>query len=231
MLNSWVGGTINSKPFLAFSFADRSNVWGDDQAIPAVSATSLQEFGAIADGLIAGTLVATELGWQRVEDLHTGDRVVTFDNGMQRLKSVRISTLWTSEHSAPRKTWPLEVPKGVLGNRTTMQILPEQTLLIESDVAEQMFGDPFTMVPAGALDGYKGIARVPPKREMIVVALEFDREEVVYANGTTLVHCANTRVNLVRSAEEMMMTGAKGQYPRLPLAQGRRLVEAMGVAG
>lgn len=231
MLNSWASGTISNKPFLAYSFADRSNISGGEAVVPAVSSTALHELGSIAEGLLAGTLVATELGWQRVEDLHTGDRVVTFDNGMRRLKSVRLSTLWTKEQLAPRKTWLVDVPKGVLGNRTQMQILPEQTLLIESDSAEALFGDPFAMVPASALEGYKGIARVPPQPRMTVVALEFDGEEVVYANGTTLVHCANDRVEMVRSAEEMMLTGTMGHYPRLPLAQGRRLVEAMRLAG
>lgn len=226
MLHSWVGNSNNRKPFASFSMSDRSDVWPNDVAsTPAVP--GMNDFDSIAEGMIAGTLVATDMGWQPVEDLQAGDRVVTFDNGMRPLRSVGISTLWTAASQAPRAVWPLLVPERALGNRTALTLLPEQAVLIESDQAESMFGDPFTLVTAASLEGYKGISRVPPSREMKVVTLQFADEEVVYANGTTLVHCPNAHPAKVTSADELMSYGAKNLYCRLPRAQSEMLMMAL----
>ena len=227
MLHSWVGSTNNRRDNLPYSFSDRSDLWPTHFADTAESMVGRNDYGSLAEGLIAGTLVATEMGWQPVEDLRTGDRVVTFDNGMRPLKSVSVSTLWTVEASAPRNVWPMEVPAKALGNRETLRLLPDQSVLIESDEAEDLFGDPFMMVNAGVLDGYKGITRVPPAREMVIVTLVFDADEVVYASGTTLVHCPNEHIAMVSSAEELMSTGSNALYQRLTDAQGRRLIDAM----
>lgn len=230
MLQSWVGSSFNRRHAFALSASGRSDVWPnrlDEQTMPGLGRN---DFGVIAEGLVAGTLVATDLGWQPVEDLQAGERVVTFDNGMQPLKAVRISTLWTAGSHAPRAVWPLTVPARALGNRTDIRLLPEQALLIESDAAEDLYGDPFTMVAAGSLEGYKGITRTAPEREMTVVTLEFERDEVVYAGGTTLVHCPSARVAMVDSAEKLMALGANAPYQRLTDSQARRLVEAMHTA-
>jgi len=226
MLHSWVGSTNNRGQNLPYSFSERSDLW-PSQAKSSAMNMSHSDFGSIAEGLIAGTLVATEMGWQPVEDLAPGDRIVTFDNGMRPLKSVNVSTLWTAESSAPRSVWPLEVPQRALGNREVIHLLPDQSVLIESDEAEALYGDPFLMISAGVLEGYEGITRVPPAREMVIVTLEFDRDEVVYANGTTLVHCPNDRVTMVKSAEDMMTVGTNALYQRLTEVQGRHLIAAM----
>ncbi len=227
MLHSWVGMTNNRKANLPFSFSDRGDLWAAGSTATPAAMTEPHHGGGIAQGLIAGTLVATEMGWQPVEDLRNGDRVVTFDNGMCPVKAVRISTLWSAEVNAPRSVWPLLVPKKALGNRTEMRLLPEQSVLIESDEAEALHGDPFLLVSASVLDGYKEITRVPPQREMIVVALEFDRDEVVYANGTTLVHCPKAQQAMVSTAEDLMNSGHSALYQRLTDVQGRHLVETM----
>lgn len=227
MLHGLMGGVGNRGQYLPFSFSDRSNLFAGERVDATTSALGQHDFGQVAGGLVAGTLVATDLGWQPVEDLRTGDRVVTFDSGMRPLRAVRISTLWTAEADAPRAVWPLQVPVRALGNRTTMTLMPEQAVLIESDEAESMYGDPFMLVSAGVLDGHKGITRVPPQREVTVVTLEFESDEVVYANGTLLVHCPADRVDTVRGVEELMSTGSHGCYQRLTDMQGRKLVAAM----
>lgn len=227
MLHGLTGGFGNRGMYLPFSFADRSNLFAGEMIEAGTSPLGQNDFGTLAGGLIAGTLVATDLGWQPVEDLRTGDRVVTFDNGMRPLRGVQVSTLYTAEHDAPRSVWPLLVPARALGNRTAMTLMPEQAVLIESDQAEAVYGDPFMLVSAGVLDGHKGIARVAPQRQITVVMLEFESDEVVYANGTLLVHCPADRVETVRGIEEMMNTGAHGCYQRLTDVQGRRLMAMM----
>lgn len=227
MLQSWIGSTINQRQGLMHSFSGRGDPWPAFKTGSTDNGMGSNEFGSIAEGLLAGTMVATEFGWQPVEDLQTGDRVVTFDNGMQRLKAVQIAKLWTAEGQAPRGVWPLEIPQRALGNRTAMRLLPEQTVLIESDEAEQLFGDAFSMVAAGTLDGYKGITRVPPQREMTVVTLVFDSEEVVYVNGTLLAHCPAPGANLLDTLDSAVTIGDSTPYPRLTTMQARTLVDAL----
>jgi hypothetical protein len=224
MLQNWVGVTLGNKSFVAS--AERGDVW-PVEAETLRLARGRNSFGMIAEGLLAGTLIATEMGWQDVRDLQPGDRIVTFDNGMQPLRALRESVLMTGGEQTPRLTWPLHVPSGALGNRSDLTLLPEQAVLIETDVAEDLFGDPFTLVVAGGLEGYKGISRAAPAREMRVYTLEFAGEEIVYANGTTLLHCPRQTARRVTSAEELMGVGATSLYARLPRAQSETLVSLL----
>ncbi|MFN4100761.1 MAG: Hint domain-containing protein [Pararhodobacter sp.] len=221
MLNTFPAGMMGRTPRVLFSFSDRSNTWPDLAEVVAPSFTRHDHSG-LAEGLIAGTLVATDLGWQPVEDLQPGDRIVTFDNGLRPLKAVRVSTLYTAATRAPQGLWPLEVPTGALGNRSAVQLLPGQPVLIESDAAETLYGDPFLMVSAGSLDGYKGIARTAPAAELRIVTLEFADDEVVYANGTLLVHCPAQQGDTVAEAQP-----GHAPYQHLTDQQARVLVEAM----
>jgi hypothetical protein len=227
MLQSWVGSSLNRKGALAYSFSDRADSWPVDLVEAPAPALDGKDGTGLAKGLIAGTLVATEMGWMPAEELRAGDRVVTFDNGMRALKAVRISSLWTAESDAPRRLWPISVPARALGNRSEIRLLPEQAVLIESDVAEEMFGDPFAMISAASLEGFKGIVRVPPTREVTVVSLVFETAELVYVNGTTLVQCPNDEIAMVTSIDALMTTGAATPYQHLSPTQMRRLMRAM----
>ena len=87
----------------------------------------------LADGLVAGTLVATLKGWRPVETINVGDLVLTFDRGLMPVRSITKGVHWDRPSSCPRPLLPLLVPKGVLGNNAVMTVLPEQSLMIESD--------------------------------------------------------------------------------------------------
>ena len=221
MLGDLNGSFAGKGRRIAHSFADRGDSW------PAAFAAAATNSGhlpgqTIGEGLIAGTLVATELGWQPVEDLQPGDRVVTFDSGMRPLKAVNKSVLHSAAEAAPRQVWPMQVPAGALGNRTAMALLPGQPVLIESDAAEALYGDAFPMVPAGVLEGHNGITRTPPAKECVIVALEFDEDEVVYANGMLLVHCGANR-----SASTLEARFGQTPHQRLTDQQARSLMKAM----
>lgn len=155
-------------------------------------ACAVQETPAIAGlaaGFAAGTDIATPDGWRSVEDLVPGDRVLTFDHGSRAVRSVRRGRLWRGGRMCPRPLWPLWVPKGALGNTTPLTLLPEQSVLVESDLAEALFGDPFVLLPAHMLDGLWGIHRLPPERPVEVIVPLFDRPEVAFANGAALMFC------------------------------------------
>ena len=168
-------------------------------------------------GLVAGTLLATAAGWRAVEDIRSGDEVLTFDGGLQRVVSVVRQRRICGGRAADRSTWPLLVPAGVLGNREEITLLPDQSVLVESDAAEAVFGDPFALVPALALDGFRGICRVPPQAVADVVILRFAQDEVVFANAGALVHCP--------AAHDLLSDAPASIYASLTLAQADLLVQ------
>lgn len=143
----------------------------------------------MASGLVSGTQVATNIGWRIAEAIAPGDHVLTFDGGMQIVRRITRSVLWSSPTNCPEHLWPLSVPAGALGNKNEITLLPEQNLMIESDAAEEIFGDPFAMLPAAALNGFRGISRVKPHKEIVVYTLHFDQEQVVFACSGALFHC------------------------------------------
>ncbi|SHJ36381.1 Hint domain-containing protein [Palleronia salina] len=140
-------------------------------------------------GIIAGTRVATTIGWRPIEEVKPGDRVLTFDGGLQEVARVEHSKLWSKAKACPRKQWPLSVPVEALGNQTPMQLLPEQPVMLESDAAEDIFGDPFTLMAAEALEGFRGIRRELPDASTEIVTLYFETEQLVFANIGALFLC------------------------------------------
>lgn len=161
----------------------------DQNQMNAAPANRVAENGYVTRGIIGGTRVASNLGWRAAEALAPGDKVLTFDNGMQTIVEVRREIVWVDALSIPKHHWSIHVPAGALNNRCDLTMMPEQGVVVESDVADEATGDPFAVVEAQQLVGLRGIRRVEPKAYLEVVTLVFAEEQVVYAEGGTLVHC------------------------------------------
>ena len=142
-----------------------------------------------ASGLVAGTSVATSVGWRPVETLIAGDKVLTFDDGLQKVTRIDRALLWPESAPCPQHLWPLDVPEGALGNQTRMMLLPEQAVMLESDIAEEVLGNPFSLMYASVLDGFRKISRCEPRGPIEVVNLCFADEQVIFANIGALFHC------------------------------------------
>lgn len=140
-------------------------------------------------GLIAGTMVETAAGWRRVELLRVGDRVHTYDGGLRQLRRVE-HAYYGAENGGYGLDAVLHVPGGVLDNCEDLFVMPEQMLMIESQVAEELLGTLAVLIPASALEGYQGITRRQPEGLIEAITLGFDDEEVVFANSGLLAHCA-----------------------------------------
>lgn len=178
-----------------------------------------------SEGILAGTQVAVGETWHAVETLKVGDMVTTFDHGPQPLKNIRRMPLWTGAGTCPLGAMPLAVPEGAMGNAQTLLLLPDQGVLVESDLADAIFDDPFALIPAAALEGFRGIERVTPHQRLDVYRLEFEGEELVYANGTGMIHCPASGMDDVT---RLLMIGEEEPlYRMLPLDIARRLVEGL----
>jgi len=160
----------------------------------------------ITAGFVAGTKVATMIGWRAVEAIAPGDLVLTFDGGLQPVREVRRHVIWGGGREHHRH-WPLFVPSGALGNQSEMWLLPEQTVLVESDVAEDLTGDPFALIPARALEGFRGITASAPAARLEIVQLVFGTDEVAFANIGALFYCPADRDILAAIRAEVTAPG------------------------
>ncbi len=175
-------------------------------------------------GLMAGTRVASNLGWRVIEALTVGDKVLTFDNGMQEIVELRRMTFWTDAPDTPVAQWPVIVPVGALDNREELTLLPDQGVLVESDAASDIYGDPFAIVPAQALEGLRGIYRSAPEQQIELIAIYFAQEQVIYAEGGALVHCPARLQTL-----DAFITSQDMAYDVLSPCAAARLAECMGL--
>jgi hypothetical protein len=143
-------------------------------------------------GMAAGTRVATALGWRPVEALAAGDLVLTFDHGMQPLAAVHRRASLPGDEA-------VMIPDGALGQQGTLIVAADQAVMTESDLAERVTGDPFLMIEARALIGWRGIAPVQPAPIAMMVELSFDAPEAVF-----------TRSGAVMATEAVLSLGPEG---------------------
>lgn len=193
-------------------FAWNDQDWNGSAQIGYVMPTLSDE----STGILAGTKVATSIGWRPVEAIAAGDLVLTFDGGLLPVKQVVRRQFWTDE-SDPAD-WPLKVPAGALGNRGDMYVLPRQLILVESDTAEAVLGDPFALIPAAALDGFRGITTVRPGEVIEAIELQFESEEIVYANIGAL---------FLAPAAGDLLSQRESTYAPLGLEQANFLVDCL----
>ncbi|MGP3695751.1 Hint domain-containing protein [Rhodobacter sp. NSM] len=178
----------------------------------------------LVEGFLGGTPIATPAGWRAVESLRAGDPVLTVDGPPQTIRLARHCrirpALW------PPRLAPLRVPPGALKNREELVLLSGQQVLLECDQAESQFGEPFALVPAAALEGFRGIFRDPPAGEPLAVTLGFGEEELVYAAGAALLRCGPSEPP--RDAVQALFARAgAGIAPALSLEQGLHLVACL----
>jgi len=206
-------------------FASAANAWNDAVEFDEIFSNASGHASGVnqSGGIVAGTRIATEMGWRPVEGIVAGDMVMTFDHGARPVVAVKRTQFWLGSNSCPRHLQPLAVPVGALGNASAMLLLPEQTVLVESDMAEAVFGDPFALVRAAALEGYRGIDRITPHQKVEIVVLEFARDEVIYANGTSMIHCSSVDAGSLNA----MIAPTPAMYEALPLEMARSIVAEM----
>lgn len=144
-------------------------------------------------GLISGTTVATEAGWRPAEALRPGDRLLSFDHGVQEVVELQRERLRRLSDHPGAPLYALEVPAGALENEAPLWLMPDQGVLLESDKALEILGDPFAVVPARALLGVNGIRLSDPGKGVSITTLGFARDEAVYVAGGPLLYCPRPR--------------------------------------
>lgn len=200
-----------------------------DDAWEDATGHAAQPAAEMTAGLVVGTMVATAIGWRAVETLREGDKVMTFDGGLQPITGIKQGMLWTAPSVCPEALWPLSVPEGALGNAQSMTLLPDQPVMVESDAAEDIYGDPFVLVSASILEGRLGIERVLPAEPVEAVALCFEKDEMVYVNGSALAFCPSQSAGTAMPLDEM--AEESGDQPEYHLLSPIEAHAILGVPG
>lgn len=151
--------------------------------LPDISAN--EPLTAIAEGIVSDTLIATSSGWRPADSLRVGDPVLTFDHGEQAITGLRSTVLGPDIQTH----WPLLVPAGALQNREDVILLPEQKVMIDSDIAEELFGEAFVLLPALSLQSWRGIDLSRPPSGKAVVQISFSEPQIIYASRTLMLSC------------------------------------------
>lgn len=126
-------------------------------------------------GFAAGSIVLTLKGEMPVETLRAGDRIITRDIGMARLKSVTKSTSPTA----------FRIRASVLGHdrpACALLVAEGQRILLRDWRAKAMFGQAEALVPVSRLADGHFIAR-ETDTTAVFYALEFDTPHILYVDG------------------------------------------------
>lgn len=168
-----------------------------------------------ACGILSTTPIATPSGWRAAGTLTPGASVLSFDDGAQAI--VQATSLPVAH--APDCHWPLLVPAWALDNRDDILLLPEQKVLIEADLAQDLYGSTFGLVPARALEGWRGIARIRAPRPAKAIRLTFARPTILYASRGVLLCCPGDQQHKTDWRE--------AAYASYTLSQARHLVACL----
>lgn len=131
-------------------------------------------------GLLGGCTILTIQGNKPIEDLVPGDRIIT-RSGLRVLSDITAQTEYFTA---------IRVASGTLGfNRpaTNIKIAPQQDVMVRDWRAELLFDADMAVVPLERLCDGGYIAKDTDAAPHRVYRLQFDQQEVFYADGVEIV--------------------------------------------
>jgi hypothetical protein len=134
----------------------------------------------------AGTRIKTDRGEVAVECLAVGDRVLTLDNGYQRIRWIGSRDLGARELAAAPNLRPVRIRAGALGDglpATDLTVSPQHRVLIRSTVAARMFGTREVLAPARQLLGLPGVGIAQDMEAVSYWHFLCAQQEIVFSNG------------------------------------------------
>ncbi len=119
---------------------------GETYTVTRTSSLVLANYDTFIACFTRDTLIETEHGHCRIQDLVVGDRVRTLDHGLQPVR-------WIGSQSVPGTAAfaPIRIKKGALGNTRDLLVSPQHRMLISGWRAEMLFGQEQVLAPAKAL--------------------------------------------------------------------------------
>ena len=147
-------------------------------ACAASAGQSLAHSGAMI-GFVAGTRIATPMGYVAVERLSSGDLVLTADGRHARLTSVALHHV----EEVTRDTAPVRFAIGKMDNMRPLRMAQGHCIRVEGWRAELMFDAPAVLAPASAFVDGVDVVIEDDAGPLTYVNLMFDGHEVVLAEN------------------------------------------------
>ncbi|MGH1425639.1 MAG: Hint domain-containing protein, partial [Pseudooceanicola sp.] len=150
-----------------------------------VGQVTFEEIENIIPCFTPGTVIATPKGERLVEELQSGDRVITRDNGIQEIRWIGAKALDGKQLAANDHLKPVLVQKGSLGHglpERDMLVSPNHRVLVNNDKTALYFEEREVLVAAKHLTGMAGVDVVNAMHTTYIHFM-FDRHEVVLSNG------------------------------------------------
>jgi hypothetical protein len=138
----------------------------------------------MGSGLLASTLIETQVGWQTAGSLRMGACVYTVDGGLTPV--LGLDRQWL----APQPDVHLvHVPGGTIDNDADLLLLSGQHVLLDT-MGDAMLPDAaLVLIPATALVGWRGTRRVAMTDDVEIITPLFASEEIIYANAGAMMRC------------------------------------------
>lgn len=133
-----------------------------------------------------GTLIETDAGDIAIENLRVGDRVRTKDNDFKEIRWIGSRSLIRGKDSKIEKFAPILIKAGALASgrpAKDLYVSPQHRILINSRIAERMFGAREVLVAAKQLQAIEGIKQVTDFEMVQYFHFLLDQHEVVFSNG------------------------------------------------
>jgi len=132
-----------------------------------------------------GTLIATPKGERPVDELKTGDKVITRDNGIQEIRWIGVKALdWKALGAMPHLK-PVLIRKGSLGHglpERDMLVSPNHRVLVANDQTQLYFEEREVLVAAKHLVNNAGVS-IANSLGATYIHFMCDHHEVVLSDG------------------------------------------------
>lgn len=177
-------------------------------------------------GIAASALVETEGGWRPLGMLARGERVETWDGGLVEVAGVDRRFLWPAASARL-----IEVAAGALGNCTAFSVAPDQILMVDDPIVEDVLGAAGVLIRARDLVGLRGVAEVRPAAPVELVTLTLADEELLYLNtGALVLSGIADRAGPPLGGFLPLIDGGRAEAMRDLLGQGARCSDEVGRA-
>lgn len=134
----------------------------------------------------AGTTILTPMGDVPVENLVVGDLVMTRDKGPQPIRWIGNRVLGQDELQAEPRLRPIRISRGALGiglPSHDLLVSPQHRVLVQSRIAQRIFGTDEVLVPAKTLVVMEGVDIDEAPEGVTYYHLMFEHHEVIVSNG------------------------------------------------
>lgn len=135
---------------------------------------------------VRGTMIMTDRGNIKVEDLTAGDLVKTMDRGLQPIRWIGSRALSAAALSERGNLRPIRIRAGALGEgvpESDLLVSPQHRILIRSKIAVKMFGVAELLVAAKHLLQLDGVEIVEEGEGVEYFHILFEQHEIINSNG------------------------------------------------